>query len=471
MISNKNIYSILLAGTIFVSACTVGPDYQKPEVNAPPEFVLQNILTELNTTESKPLPTQWWTGFNDPVLNDLVQNGLQNNLEIQASLARVEQAKAQVRLAGADNNLQLDASANARLEEERNLDGDNDDTTSSSASATLGAVLPLDIFGRTRRSVEAARAALEYAKADLNGTLLRISTDITSEYLTLRGNQRQLELLDESITLQEKTLSIVRTRFETGLAPELDMQRAIRSVENLRASRAPLKEDLQNNRNLLATLTGEFPGIFEESLQDKSTIPTYSDTIPSTLPLTILKSRPDILQAEANLKEAVALIGVAEADFYPSLSLAGDIGIGFTGLDGSSATEMVVAAISALINQTITDGGARTARRDAAVAQAQEQLAVYEQILRDAVREVETTLAAIRSSLESQTSLEKVVKASQRSFHQAEILYQQGLISFLDVVDAQRSLADAEQSLARARTNYAVQIARLFEVFGTKVEK
>jgi NodT family efflux transporter outer membrane factor (OMF) lipoprotein len=447
----------------------VGPDYKPPDIAAPPQFVSQEVLEELKMAQPGDVPAQWWQGFDDTTLNTLVETGLAQNYVIQATMARIDQARAEVRLAGADDNLQIGASGAAGLEDRRALGDGGEDDNSFSLAAGLGAVLPLDVFGRTRRSVEAARAALSFARADLNSAMLGISADIAAEYLGLRGNQRQLELLDESIELQEQTLKIVRVRFETGLAPDLDLQRAIRSVENLRAARAPLIESLQNGRNALATLTGEYPGVYEQQLQPSAPIPAYKSPIPDALPLTVLTRRPDILQAEAVLREAIALIGVAEADYYPSFALAGDLTIGLTGLDGTSATDILIASISALVDQVISDGGARDARRDITEAQAREALANYEGLLRAATEDVERTLAAIKASASAQISLEKVVNASERSFRQAEILYQQGLISFLDVVDAQRSLAEAEQDLARERTNYAVQIASLFEVLGTDI--
>lgn len=458
--------ALLLAG------CTVGPDYRAPEINAPSQFVSQDVLEALNESkQDRPFAADWWKGFDDPVLDQLVADGLENNYDITAAMARAREAQARLKLAGAGDNLSAIADLGGDIEERRELNGDEDAATTQSLFGTLSAVLPLDVFGRTRREVEAARAELESAQAELNGFVLSTSSAIAGEYLRLRGNQRQLELLRESVDLQEQTLAIVSSRFEAGLSPELDLQRAITSVEDLRADIPPLQESLQDSRNRLATLTGRFPGAYEALLSEQKDIPEYQNRIPDLVPLEVLNMRPDIRQAEAELKQAIAAIGVAEAAYYPAFQLSGQIGISATDISSTPATEVLIASLGALIEQIVTAGGARQANVEIAQAQAEEALADYEQALRNASEDVETSLAAIKASLERQSSLQKAVQASQRSFFQAEGLYQQGLISFLDVVDAQRVLASVEQRLAAARTSYVTEIATLFRDLGVEIDR
>jgi outer membrane protein TolC len=225
-----------------------------------------------------------------------------------------------------------------------------------------------------------------------------------------------------------------------------------------------LVEELKNNRYRLATLTGQYPGQLIKNLKtENNDIPDYVARIPDNLPLSILRQRPDIIAAEARLRQATANIGIALADYYPDLDLTGSVTITTGGISGM---DMLTSTIGAMIDQIIFDGGIRKADVKSARAQTDAALANYEQSLRLAAGEVEESLSAIQASLDRQASLERVIESSSRSFDQAETLYQQGLISFLDVVDAQRVLADGEQSLARERTNYATQIARLFEVLG-----
>jgi NodT family efflux transporter outer membrane factor (OMF) lipoprotein len=248
--------------------CTIGPDYQKPVTSAPETFTSQEVFAALNAekVQKEPFATNWWTGFGDTILNQLVDEAIAQNFTIAAATARVKQAQARVKLAGAGDNLTLDSAVNSSLEEQKQLNRENETTTTNRTLGSLAAILPLDIFGKTRREVQSARANLEAAEEDLKSIILMTSSDIAKEYLGLRGDQRQLELLEESVQLQEKTLSIVRSRFESGLAPELDLQRAKASVERLRAQIPPLEERLRNSRNVIAGLTGDFPGRYEELL-------------------------------------------------------------------------------------------------------------------------------------------------------------------------------------------------------------
>lgn len=471
MNNKKHSYLALAASALILASCTVGPDYEKPQIDAPPKFVSQEVLQTLNEgKQDQDLASDWWAGFNDPILNQLVEAGLENNFEIAAAMARVKEAQARVQLAGAEDNLTSDLDVGAEAEERKELNSDRDSTTSLSTQAGVGFSLPFDIFGRTRRNVEAARANLDAARRDLESTVLVTSVNITSEYLTYRGDQRQLELLMESVSLQEKTLSIVRSRFDSGLSPELDLQRAISSVESLRAQIPPLKERLQNSKNRLASLTGQFPGAYEDLLSEDGDIPVYSARIPDMMPLDVLNTRPDIRQSEEFLKAAIANIGVAEAEYYPVFELTGSITIGSTGVSSLPTTDVLIASLAGLISQVITSGGERDANLEIAKAQAEEALANYELLLRNASQEVEASLNAIRASAERQESLRKAVQASQRSFSQSQTLYRQGLISFLDVVEAQQDLADDEQDLAAENTDYVTEIANLFRVLGVAVK-
>ncbi|MFN7507025.1 MAG: TolC family protein, partial [Limnobacter sp.] len=194
----------------------------------------------------------------------------------------------------------------------------------------------------------------------------------------------------------------------------------------------------------------------------------YCLAFPLTLPFQVILARPDVKLAHARFARAAAEVGVAQADFYPSIELMANIQIGSTAINSNPATSLVIGSLAALLNQVVYDGGARDARLNAALARAEEALAEYEQVLRVVIQEVENSLTAIDSSAHRQTALGKAVVSSKRSFEQADALYQLGLVSFLDVVDAQRVYANAEQALATEQTNYATLIAGLFRALGVQ---
>ncbi len=461
-------------GFLFVlSSCVTGPKYIPPNVDAPEQFVSQNVFNEIAKVPqeeiNRALPKNWWHGFSDPILNELVDETLNNNYAIARSVARLKESIARLRLVDSRDAIRTSVDVDSSVQGRQEYREDDDSSAAADLFGTFNLVWPVDVSGRVNQQVTAARAAVEGASAELRGVILSVSADVASEYLRLRGNQRQLALLKESVKLQEQTLAIVQSRFKAGLAPELDLKRAEAAVANLRSDIPPLEESLINSRNRLAVLTGQFPGAHDILLKTEKDIPTYKGQIPEMVPLEVLSLRPDVRQAEADLKRTVAEIGVAEAEWYPAFQLTKRISFGATGVSGEPGIGLLVGTIGALIQQVISDGGARQSRLDIAKAQAEESLARYKETLLFAIEEVELSLSALASSLDRQASLAKAVEASDRSFFQAESLYRQGLTSFIDVVDAQRVLASAQQKLALAKTNYASQIANLFDVLGTDV--
>jgi len=469
---------LLVVAAGLLSACA-STQQAVPESNTitPQRFVAQEVLQSLGTVDEAGVASaRWWEGFGDPMLNELVETSLQNNFEIASAAAGVKEARALLALneAGDSLLLELDASVSGQ-KSDRNNSGNTSSAVSNNANRNernallgLGFTLPIDLAGRVDSQVRAAAANLMAEQANLRARIIATSTTVAQEYLLLRGNQKQLAMLRESVELQEKTLGIVQARFESGLSPELDVRRAETSVENLRADIAPLEQALQDSRQRLATLSGQFPGAYEQLLKPEGELPAYSLGIPARLPFQVVQARPDVQLAQARFAQAAAEVGLAQADFYPSIELLGSIQIGSTAVNSNPATSILIGSLAAVLNQVVYDGGARTAQLDAAKARAEGALADYEQVLRVVTQEVEFALNAIQSSSSRQIALGKAVVSSKRSFEQADALYQLGLVSFLDVVDAQRVFANAEQALATEQTNYATLIAGLFRALGVQ---
>lgn len=446
---------------------------QMPNTPVPEKFVAQDILGKLSSVNGAGVASvRWWEGFNDPILNQLVQNSVENNFRIVSAAARVREARALLALSEAGDSLllELDAEVSGQKTDRNsganNVGSSNNNRDERLALLGLGFTLPIDLAGRVDQQTRAAAASLMAVQAELRSQIISTSTTVAQEYLRLRGNQKQLAMLRDSVVLQEKTLAIVQARFESGLSPELDVRRAETSVESLRADIAPLQQALQDSRHRLATLAGQFPGAYEQLLKPEGRLPQYGLNIPEQLPFQVVQARPDVQVAQARFAQAAAEVGVAQADFYPTLELMGSIQIGSSAVNSNPATGILIASLSALLNQVLYDGGARDSRLDAARARAESALADYGQVLRVVTQDVENSLTAIDSSSSRQLALGKAVVSSKRSFEQADALYQLGLVSFLDVVDAQRVYANAEQALATEQTNYATLIADLFRALG-----
>lgn len=466
------ITTTLMVACLSACASKVQDLPQIPNAPVPEKFVAQDILNKLSKVNDAGVAgVRWWEGFNDPTLNQLVQSSVENNFRIASAAARVRQARALLELSEAGDSLlmELDAEVSGQKTDRNSAAGStNSNRDERRALLGLGFTLPVDLAGRVDQQTRAAAASLMAEQAELRSQIISTSTAVAQEYLRLRGNQKQLAMLLDSVDLQEKTLGIVQARFESGLSPELDVRRAETSVESLRADIAPLRQALQDSRHRLAVLAGQFPGAYEQLLKPEDKLPQYGLGIPGQLPFQVLQARPDVQVAQARFAQAAAEVGVAQADFYPTIELMGSIQIGSSAINSNPATGILIASLSALLNQVLYDGGARNSRLDAARARAESALADYEQVLRVVTQEVENSLTAIDSSSTRQLALGKAVVSSKRSFEQADALYQLGLVSFLDVVDAQRVYASAEQALATEQTNYATLIADLFRVLGAR---
>ncbi len=332
--------------------------------------------------------------------------------------------------------------------------------------AELDMSMPIDLFGIKKRKLESTQANIKKAQALLTQTTQQIRTDIVTSYIKLAGDQRQLSLLNKALRLQEKTFFAVQTRYDKGLATELDLRKAEASLEAKKAEAPPLEHAIFKRYNHIATLIGDFPG---NSLLDSS--PSleqlrYKDPLPHLTTIEVLNARPDVETAEAQLQEAVAGIGLAKAAYYPSVKLEGSYDLTNSIATGTSAIDLVVATIATAINQTILSGGALKSGVNLAKAKADAALADYENTLHLAVENVEAHLSSVRASNNKLQALENSFNASDSGFAQAQILYQDGKITFLNLADAQKRRDSAEQKLAKEQTTHAVLIALLFEALG-----
>ncbi len=469
----------LLIACWWMAGCTVlqTAETQGPRAlsEAPDQFVNQAVLDSLQAvTDSENdhmSSVRWWEGFGDHTLNHLVEEGLNNNFAIAAAVANVRAAKANLDLTGTRDDLLAELNASVTSQDnDRGSSGNNAVAARNDESTTvllgLSLVLPVDLAGRNALAVQAAASNLVAVQSELRSRLIEVSTEIAQEYLRFRGNQKQMSMLDDSLALQQETLRIVQARFDSGLSPELDVRRAETAVENLRARKPTLAQSQQQSINRLATLTGQFPASLLHLLDSVQELPSYGSSIPNRLPLRVLQARPDVQLAQARLLQASAQLGVAQANFYPSMNLMANLQIGTVLSGANPAASVFLGSLSAMLNQVVYDGGAKDAEEKIALARMQARLAEYEQALRLAVQEVEDTLFRIRASMDRQVSLGNAVNSSRRSFQQADALYQLGLVSFLDVVDAQRVSAEAEQALAAEQTSHAILVAGLFRALG-----
>jgi len=457
--------------TLLFEGCSVGPKYRAPTPALAP-FHNQVNASVNNGAALAPLD-QWWTGFNDPMLVKIVRRALDQNLDLAATLARVNQARAAA--AGAGARLyptgELDASATA---ERQSLQG-NLGTIASTVPTfrrniheyTIGpaASWEIDLAGGLRHNAAGARDEVQAAEAESVGTRIIVAADAADAYLQIRGYQARLAIAQNQIATDQHLLQLVQNRAAAGAATGREIAQAEALLSQARSTVPLLRLSLEKQLNRLDVLMGAQPGTYAHELQDIAAIPSIP-TIPAQEPTNVLRRRPDIIAAERRLAASNERISVAVANYYPKISLAGVLG--FDSLNSGSlfsASGFQPAAVAAL-RWRLFDFG----RVDAEVKQAQganaQALVNYRQAVLRAAEDVENALASLSETQEYVAQLQTEVQALTKARDLSQQAYRAGSITLTDVLDADRQLLVAQDQLDANRADVARAAVVVFRAFG-----
>lgn len=441
----------LLAG---LSACATPALPERPAVALPADYVA-GYRPALGDE------APWWRGFGEPELNLLIQQALDANRDIEAARERFAAAAALVRAERSDRRPDIAGVGDAGVA----ISTDASDLT---AGAGTSLFLNPDLSGRLSAEVEAAAAnalAAEYFVAD---TRRLIAASVAEQYIELKRTQARLDLLAESTDLQLRTLRIVQFRFEAGLSANLDVRRAAADLAQTRAQRGLLELARAQAAHALAILTAQPPSPAPATDPGESEIPDFEGGPPRGVPADLVRRRPDLLVAEAQLIEAGAIAGAERADLLPSLTIPGQILAGDGTVGGLFADAF--STIAAALDLPIFDGGRRRAEIAAADAEAAARFADYQQAVLVVLAEVENALVAIESYDERISDLNEAIEQSQAAFSQSDALYREGLASLFDVLDAQRQLIASREDLIDSRAELATSIVALYAAVGAPTE-
>ncbi len=442
----------LLVATLSLSACaTTVPEAPGPsDIELPPAFAAQY---------RPPLEQdrEWWKGFDDPRLNELVEQALAANLDIAATRERLFASQALLRAARGDRLPTVDGVADVGIDVTSDDVGDG-------LSAGGVALFDPDINGRLSAQIEAAAArvaAADYLVADLERI---VAGEVARQYIELRRTGERLVLLDESTQLQEQTLRIVTLRFEAGLSANLDVRRAAADLAQTRAQRGLLELQRAQAAHALAVLTGDVPRAAPPVPGETIGVPAFAGGPALGVPADLLRRRPDLLVAEADLVEAAANVGIERADLLPSLTLSGQVLVGdgtFTGILSD-----FLGSLGASLDLPFFDGGRRRAEVDAAQFELQARFMEYRQAVLEVMGEVENSLVAIQAFSDRNDDLAQAISESERAFEQSNALYREGLASLFDVLDSQRQLISSRQSLIDSEAALATSLVDLYSAIG-----
>jgi multidrug efflux system outer membrane protein len=445
---------------IAIAGCMVGPDYKKPDTPVPNEFRSAQI-TPADATSFADLP--WWSVFNDPVLQALINEAVANNHDLQVAVSRIEQARSQVEQVESEGRPQVGYGVSALGEKtiipQRNSFGS---VTYGTFAGLLNAAWEFDIWGRIRHATEAAQANVLGQEDVRRGVILTLVSDVAADYFKLLELDRELAIADESARTYKKTLDLFTLRFTSGKDSKLPVERAQAAYDSSKADIQDLKRRIAQQENAISILLGSYPRTIQRGH------PLVEQTTPKT-PLgsttALLQRRPDILQAEQGMIGANAEIGVAVANFYPKIGLStflGGEGISLAGMWGSFGVWNLAAALAG----PIYSGGRLEAEYRERQAFWDETVAQYKQTVLVAFRETSDALVAQQNLGPQRVSLESQVKALQHSSDLALLRYEAGRASYFEVLEAQQQLFPAEDTLAQTQRDQLIAVVNLYKALG-----
>ena len=408
--------------------------------------------------------TAWWKQFQDPVLNDLINTALLENKDVRIAAARMEQFMAQVDITRSGFYPQVGYGvAGSRDQASKNIVPPGIESLTETWQAGLNVGWELDVWGRLRRATEAAQADLLAAEEGRRTVILSLVSSVATGYITLRSFDAQLEIANDTVKSRKESLDLFNLQFEGGVISELTLAQVRSEYEQAVAAVPEIERQISQTENVLSVLLGRNPGSIQRGLPiDKLTLAS----IPAGIPSDVLEKRPDIIQAEQNLIAANALIGVAKAEYFPRISLTGLLGVASGDLSELLESDSLVWSIGGDAFGAIFTGGRISAGVKQSEAYYKELLFRYQQSILTAFREVEDALVGTQKAREKLQAQERRVKALGDYASLARLRYDNGYSSYIEVLDAERSLFDSELNAVRTQSDVIVGLVNTYKSMG-----
>ena len=428
----------------FLAGCAAGPDYVRPQIETPAQYKELQGWRQAEPRDALPRGS-WWTMFGDRELDALMARVDLSNQTLRAAEARFRQSRALADQARAALFPALSANASATRSKSPSL--------SNQPSFAVGAVnnynvalntsWELDVWGRVRRSVEAGEASWQASAADLEAVRLSAYAALAQSYFALRVADATRQVLEDTVAAYERTLELTRNRYAAGVAARVDVVQAEVQWKSARAQLIDVGVERAQLEHAIALLVGEAPAAFSI---ERAPFAASMPAIPVGLPSELLERRPDIAAAERNAAAANARIGVAQAAFFPAITLSGAAGFRSTDSANLFTTPSRFWSLGGALAQAVFDGGLREAQKQQAIAVYDEDAATYRQTVLTAFQEVEDNLAALRILEEEARLQDEVVQAARHALELTTNQYKAGVVSYLNVISAQTTLLSNERT-------------------------
>jgi len=454
-------FSAILISILMVG-CMVGPNYHRPVVQTPNAYRDLGGSPQAQAQASSFADLPWWQVFQDQQLQELIRIALKENYDLQLATERIAAARAQVTITRSSLFPQVQAGGN--------FNGGKDPTTQSKyniLALTADAAFQLDLFGRLRRATQAARAELLSTEDARDTVVLTLVSDVASDYFTLLQLDLELQITRDTVKTQQDSVKLTQLRLDHGVATRLDVLQAQQVLDTANAQLPDIERQIGQEEDAISVLLGHYPeGVRRGHPLAEQPFPPE---VPPGMPSTLLERRPDIRQVEQDLIAANAEIGVAKAAFFPQISLTGSGGGAFgrsTLFSGLMSSQTGVWSYGAQVSQPIFTGGALRGSLKLAESQHRQELIAYQQVIQLAFRDVSDALIGYQKLHQVRVAQETTVKDLQDTVDTSLLRYRGGITTYLEVLDGQRSLFEAELTLAQARGSEYQSLVQLYKALG-----
>ncbi len=443
----RRLASIVLVAALLAAGCTLGPDYVRPPIPQHPAYHRDT------PPGSSIADLPWWEIFSDPTLDELIRTALDNNRNLRVSVARIEEARARLGFVRADLYPSIVYGANANYADATTADN------STSAAAFADVAYIVDLWGRVRRSNEAALRALLATEEAYGVVTITLVADVARSYFQLRGIDKRLDISERTVETRQHSLDIVQTRYDAGMVSEVDVHQARIQLTGAQATVETFKRLRAQTENAISLLLGRPPMSIPRGLPIDDQV--FPPEVPVGLPSELVERRPDIRQAEQLLAAQTASIGVAEAARFPSLTLSADLAVSVT--DGLEAGFM---SLGLDLFGPLYQAGRNKRRVEIEVARTEQLLAQYEQSILAAFREVEDAMVAVETFRAEHEILLAQVASAHAALDLSWARYEEGVTSFLEVLEIERSLFTSRLRTTDAQESRYTSIVQLYRALG-----
>jgi len=453
--------------------CAVGPDYQRPEMREDSRRSAADGEGVPSRTVEGAVDIVWWKSFRDSQLSSLVEKLVAQNLDLKTAAERVVQSVAQRQVAVSQGLPHIDGQSSTTYNRQ------SPNGTLSLLTPAPGAPLEyglfrdgltsswqLDLFGRVRRAVEAADASTLAAVENRHGVALAAVAELAQSYMQLRGTQNRLEIAKRNLRLAEENVDLVNTRFGNGVATTLDLAQARGQQATIAATLPTLRIQEAELINAIGLLLGDAPRALETELHRTQIMPRVPRKVPVGLPGTLIRRRPDIREAEAQLHEATAQTGVAVANFYPDVTLNGAVGVESLHLSNLFIPASTAFSVGPSISIPIFEGGQLKGALELRESRQREAAIFFQKTVLRAWKDVDDALTAYRETQRRRADIARSVTENQAALQAARQRYSEGAIDFLNVITTQAQLLQSENDLADSDTQIATNLVNLYRAIG-----